>query len=120
MDLLSISIFYILERYFFRVYYFLYHWYARGFRKASNWTIGYLEKLDYKFALQINLRNIFQPLYQDYSFVGHIMGFILRSLRILIALVIYAMVIIFGAILFLAWAAIPVFAIYQIISNFPY
>ena len=120
MDFLGVSIFYILERYFFRVYYFLYHWYVRGFRKAANWTIDYLEKLDYKFALRINLKNIFQPLYQDYSFVGHVMGFVLRSLRILIALVFYTIFIIICAALFLVWAAIPVFVVYQIIHNFPH
>jgi len=119
MNFLSMSVFYILERYFFRIYYFLYHWYVRGFRKATNWTLDYLEKLDYKFALRINLKNIFQPMYQDYSFMGHVLGFVLRSLRIFIASVIYAIFLTVCAALFLAWAAIPVFVFYKIISVFP-
>jgi hypothetical protein len=120
MDLINVSVFYVLERFAFRIYYFLYHWYIRGFRKVANWTLNYLERLDYKFALKINLRNIFQPLYQDYSFIGRIMGFVLRSLRILIATIIYTVVVIISAVIFLAWAAIPIFAIYQIIINFPH
>jgi hypothetical protein len=120
MDLMNISLMYILERFAFRIYYFLYHWYVRGFRKAANWTLNYLEALDYKFALKINLKNIFQPLYQDYSFVGHVMGFVLRSLRILIAAIIYVAIVIISAVIFLAWAAVPLFAIYQIIINFPH
>ena len=118
MDFLSISLFYILERYVFRIYYFLYHWYARGFRKMSNWTINYHEGLDYKFALQINLRNIFQPMYQDYSFVGHIFGFILRSCRIIMAAIIYVIVIFLALAAFLIWAAIPAFALYEVITSF--
>jgi hypothetical protein len=120
MDLINVSLFYILERFVFRIYYFLYHWYVRGFRKAVNWTLDYLEKLDYKFALKINFRNIFQPLYQDYSFIGHVMGFVLRSLRILIAIVVYTVIIIISTALFLAWSLIPIVCIYQIISNFPH
>lgn len=113
------SVIYILNRYLFRIYYFLYHWYVRGFRKFLNRVINYLEKLDYKFALRINLKNIFQPLFQDYSIASHILGFISRSIRIIVAGIIYAVFIIFCAALFLIWAAVPVFAIYQIITNFP-
>ena len=120
MDYLGTSVVYILNRYLFRIYYFLYHWYVRGFRKFLNWAINYLEKLDYKFALRVNLKNIFQPLFQDYSVIGHVLGFISRSIRIVVASIIYAVFIIFCAILFLAWALIPIFAIYKIITNFPY
>jgi len=113
------SVIYILNRHLFRIYYFLYHWYVRGFRKASNWAINYLEKLDYKFALRINLKNIFQPLFQDYSIVGHVLGLVSRSIRIVIASIIYAVFIIFCLALFLVWAVIPVFAVYKAIINFP-
>lgn len=119
MNYPRLAITYIFNRFFFRIYYFLYHWYVRGFRKASNWTLDYLEKLDYVFALRINFKNLFQPLYQDYSFLGYILGFVLRSLRIFSAFIIYTL---FSAVclaLFLAWAAFPVFAVYQIITNFP-
>jgi hypothetical protein len=119
MNYPGLNIAYIFNRFFFRIYYFLYHWYVRGFRKFSNWTLDYLEKLDYTFALKINLKNIFQPLYQDYSFVGHIIGFVLRSIRIISAVIIYTLISVICLALFLAWAAIPPFAVYQIITNFP-
>jgi len=119
MSYFGMSVVYILNRYVFRIYYFLYHWYVRGFRKVSNWAINTLAKLDYKFALRINLKNIFQPLFQDYSIVGHVLGFVSRSVRIIMAGIIYAVFIIFCAVLFLAWAAIPAFAVYRIVINFP-
>jgi len=119
MNYVGISIVYILNRYLFRIYYFLYHWYVRGFRKAANWAINYLEKLDYSFALRINLKNIFQPLFQDYSIVGHVLGFISRGIRIVVASIIYSVFIVICLVLYLAWAAIPIFAIYKIIINFP-
>jgi len=118
MDFLSISLFYILERFAFRIYYFLYHWYVRGFRKASNWTINYLAKLDYKLAFRVNLKNIFQPLYQDYSLMSYILGFLLRSFRIILALIIYSFAIVFASGLFLAWASLPIYAVYQIVNTF--
>ncbi len=119
MDYVGISVVYILNRFFFRIYYFLYHWYVRGFRKFSNWTLDRLEKMDYKFALKINFKNIFQPLYQDYSFFGYILGFILRSLRIFIASIFYTIFIFICGSLFLLWASLPFFIVYQIITNFP-
>lgn len=113
------SVVYILNRYLFRIYYFLYHWYVRGFRRVSNRAMNYLEKLDYKFALRINLKNIFQPLFQDYSVMGHVLGFVSRSIRIVVASIVYAVFIVFCLALYLAWAAIPAFAIYKIMINFP-
>lgn len=119
MGYIGISIVYILNRYLFRIYYFLYHWYARGFRKIANRAINYLEKLDYSFALRINLKNIFQPLFQDYSIVGYVLGFISRFIRVVTASIIYVVFIVLCVFLYLAWAAIPIFAIYKIIINFP-
>jgi hypothetical protein len=119
MSYVGMSVVYILKRFFFWIYYFLYHWYVRGFRRFFNWVINRLEQLDYKFALRINLKNLFQPLYQDYSFLGYILGFVLRSIRVFVATIFYIVFIIFCTILFLIWAAIPFFAIYQIIINFP-
>ena len=119
MNYVGISIVYILNRYLFRIYYFLYHWYVRGFRKIANWAINFLEKLDYSFALRINLKNIFQPLFQDYSIAGHVLGFISRGIRIIVASIVYAVFMVFSLMLYLTWATIPVFAIYKVIINFP-
>lgn len=119
MNYFGMSIVYILNRYVFRIYYFLYHWYVRGFRKASNWTINYLEKMDYKFALRVNVQNLFQPLFQDYSIIGHILGFVSRSIRIVVASIVYAVFIVLCVALFVAWSILPIFALYKIIINFP-
>lgn len=120
MEYVGISIVYIFKRFFFRIYYFLYHWYVRGFQKTANWTMNQLEKFDYAFAVKINLQNIFQPLYQDYSFLGYVLGFILRSFRILVAMVFYISFSIVCFLGFMVWAATPIFAVYQIIVNFPH
>ena len=119
MDYLGVSVIYILNRFFFWVYYFGYHWYIRGFRKFFNWVVSRLEKRDYKLALRINLQNIFQPLYQDYSFLGYVLGFFLRSIRITIASFFYLVFLLFCGFIFLIWMAIPLFCIYKIIINFP-
>jgi hypothetical protein len=92
---------------------------VRGFRKIANWGVNYLEKLDYSFALKINIKNIFQPLFQDYSIAGHVLGFISRSVRIVVGGIIYVIFIAFCMAIYLAWALVPIFAVYQIIINFP-
>jgi hypothetical protein len=65
------------------------------------------------FAVRINFHYLFHPLYQDYTFVGRILGFFFRSTRIGIGAVIYAVVIIVGVALYFLWILLPLFAIYR-------
>ena len=82
---------------------------------VSREAVLLLEELDRVFALQVNLRYIFHPLYQDRTVIGYILGFIFRSLRIVVGFVIYVIVAIFFVALYLVWLAIPLYIIYQII-----
>ena len=97
---------------------FFRHWYVDGFLRSVDWTLGILERLDKKFAVRITVKNWFQPLFQDYTLIGYIWGFIFRTIRIFIGLSVYLAFILSAAILFAGWAAFPLFVIYQIFSNF--
>jgi hypothetical protein len=78
---------------------------------CSRWFFGLLTRLLIvladRWALPINLRLIFKPLYQDYTVVGVIIGPVIRFLRLLIggfSLVTFA----FGAtLLYLMWLSLP-------------
>jgi len=63
---------------------FLRHWYLDSFYFVWQAYIGALRRWDRIFAVSITIRYWFKPLYQDYTFLGRILGFILRTIRIII------------------------------------
>ncbi|MBI2024979.1 MAG: hypothetical protein HYT03_02765 [Candidatus Harrisonbacteria bacterium] len=108
---MSFSAFYLIIRFFYRVFEFIRHWYVDGFFAVVHKTLTALERLDRSFALKITLRNLFKPLYQDYNFLGYLLGFIFRTGRILIGGAIYLFIVLTGAAIYLAWAAAPIYLI---------
>ena len=110
---MSFSLIYIVQRACYRAWMFIYDWYAGGLRVIGGKTIHVLESLDRTWALVITLRNIAKPLYGDASILGSILGFIFRSGRVITAACIYAVVIIAGGVIYVAWAAIPAYIVYK-------
>lgn len=102
---------YLFERLIFRVGNFFHHWYRDGVKAIANYTVSFFAGLDRGFALRINVRYFFEPLYGDYTITGRIIGFLFRSIRVLLGLVAY----IFSGILFLIaaviWFLLPPFLI---------
>lgn len=103
---------YLFGRAIHRITLFFTDWYVGGFRLVSGRTINTLESLDRRWALIITLRNIFQPLYQDHTFIGSILGFIFRSIRIVIGVCLYTIVIASAIIMYLIIAIAPVYVLY--------
>jgi hypothetical protein len=114
---IEISLVYLLNRVGYRIAEFFRHWYWNSFFIAGNWLVGRLERLDRFFALRITLKYLFQPLYQDYSLIGYIWGFIFRLLRILVGGLVYASLLSVFLVLYLIWLAAPIFIIYKIFTN---
>lgn len=114
---MSFSLFYLVSRFFWRIADFFHHWYFHGSKNIAYYFVGILEKADRTLALKITLRHFFEPLYQDYSVIGRILGVIFRSSRILIGLVAYIVLGFLGLVLYLAWLALPVFLIFGIVKN---
>ncbi len=79
--------------------------------------ISVLEKLDHHLALKITLKYFFAPLYQDFSLIGYALGVFFRGFRVLMALVLYAAVILIFIVGYLIWLLIPVFLIYKIFTQ---
>lgn len=95
---------------------FFSHWYLGGFRSMARWLIGTLERLDHFFAFRITFRYFGKPLFQDRTVVGYILGFIFRTLRLLVGGIVYFVVIVVAIGVYLIWAGIPAYIVYKIFN----
>lgn len=110
---MSFSVIYLIQRLIHSIYTFLYRWYIGGFRLIGGKTVIFLEHLDRFWALKITALNLFEPLYQDQTFVGRILGFVFRSFSIVCATVIYLVIILIAILLYAGFAWIlPAVALY--------
>ena len=107
---------YLAHRFFYRIVEFLRHWYVRSGKIYSNFVLDVLGRIDYYLAFKITLRNLFQPLYKDYTLIGYVLGFIFRVGRLAVAGVIYGIAFLIAVGLYLFWFFIPVVLIYLILT----
>lgn len=114
MEITSISLVYILTHLGIRIFDFFRHWYWDGLLKSANWFLNILERLDKYFAIRISIKFWLKPLYQDYSWIGYMWGFIFRTIRIFAGSVFYLLLAVIALTLFLAWASIPPLVVYNI------
>jgi len=103
---------YLINRFFYRIISFFRHWYIGGFSVIAHQTIGLMERLDRFFAFRVTARYFLKPLYQDYSFIGYVLGFIFRSGRLLIGGLLYIVISLLGLVIYIGWAAIPIYIVY--------
>lgn len=90
-----------------RVADFFRHWYWDGSKVFFHRALSLLEELDRTFAVRVTLVHFFEPLYQDYSIVGRILGLIFRTGRALIGAAVYAAVVGAAALIYAAWLLVP-------------
>ncbi|MGB9847945.1 MAG: hypothetical protein ACPLKV_01940 [Minisyncoccia bacterium] len=110
------AIFYLFSLAFKRIKIFLKDWYVNSFVGFWDFLLKNLEKLDKIFAVKITIRHWFEPLYQDRTIVGYILGFIFRTLRILLGSLIYLIVVVFVMFCYLLWAFVPFFLLVKAIA----
>lgn len=108
---------YVLWRLYFSIVYFLKDWYLDSFKWAIHRLFGVLEKLDKTFALKITVRHFFEPLYGDRTFVGYVMGFLWRTLRVQLAVFIYLVIVAGFFVIYLVWISIPPYLLYKIFES---
>lgn len=112
-----IAFIYIINRIFYRFVDFWQHWYIGSFKIAGHILFSLLEKIDRRIALKITLKNFFQPLYQDRSIIGYLLGFIFRTIRLFFGGIIYLFIIILVLSIYLFWLVIPLLIIFKIIED---
>lgn len=106
---------YLAQRFVYRIVYFLRHWYIVGGKKYANVFLDILERLDRTLAWKINILHIFTPLYKDYSFLGHVLGFFIRLLRFFVTSILYVCIFAIAFLGYILWILIPPYIIYNII-----
>ena len=99
---------FLVERFFYRIVEFLRHWYVRSARIFWAAMADVLLRLDYIFAIKVTAKNIFRPLYGDYSAMGYVLGFLFRLGRVITASFVYMAVFVAGAGLYAVWALVPI------------
>lgn len=109
----SSSFSYLTHRLWYRVRIFFHHWYVDGSYFFGRLWMTIFLSLERTFALRITLTHFFEPLYQDYSIVGQIIGPIFRLGRVVTAGLLYSILGIFFLSLYLFWLAIPVVLLLQ-------
>jgi len=60
------------------------------------------------FAIPIMAKHIFEPLYQDYSYTGRIIGFFIRSGRIVLGLIVEFIFLVLIGLVALFWVLLPI------------
>lgn len=110
------ALIYIVQNILAEVLEFFLHWYLGGFRAGSRWLISTLEQLDHFFAFRITFRYFGKPLFQDRTAVGYILGFIFRTLRLLLGGFVYLVVIVVAIGVYVTWAMIPAYIVYKIFN----
>ncbi len=60
------------------ILYFPLWWYSRGIKLYWSWSWGKIKRVEDILAFSVLLKNIYRPLYGDYSFVGILIGPVIR------------------------------------------
>lgn len=116
---MDIFLVYLFDRFVYRISHFIRHWYVDSFMSYGRFVVARLEDMDQTIAMKVTWRNIFQPLYQEYNAIGYVLGFIFRSIRLLIGGVVYGVVLLVATAVYLVWAGIPVYIILKIAGQTP-
>ena len=85
---------------------FLFHWYILVFYTYWGYVARSMAALDRYFAFKVTLLNIFNPLYQDYTLLGYVLGIFFRLLRLFVGSIVYSIVLIIALIFYLVWVSI--------------
>ena len=67
------------------------------------------------FAIRMMWQHITEPLYQDYTYAGRAIGFMIRSLRIILGLLVEGLVILVLLAVLALWVVLPILIIGKII-----
>ena len=108
---MSISLIYLVQKFFYRILKFVYNWYIGSFWVIGHFAISVFEGIDQHFAFKITIKHLFEPLYQDRTILGYILGFIFRTIRVLLGAVVYAFLFLIVAGVYVVWAVIPIYIV---------
>ena len=92
-------------------------WYSSGLVEAFFRMVDTMKQANDETALTVWVKNIFVPMYGDYSWQGRLISFIMRVAQIIIRTILFIAWCIFAMFVFVLWLVLPLFIIYQFIFN---
>jgi len=98
--------------------YLIQFWYLHAPRHFFE---AYLKAVDFfeaNLAVKDTARNLNKPLYQDYSYSGRLVGFLIRLVRITLGLILYFLIAIAYLLGFIVWVLFPFICIASIFGSF--
>jgi len=102
---------YLVQRALFRVVEFFRHWYIGGTQAFLRRFSDAAQGIEAVVAVRVTLRFFFQPLFRDYTVVGHILGPVFRLGRLVIGAAAYLVLFILFFAAYVVWIAFPAFLI---------
>ena len=110
----------MLKNFLKNILYFPLWWYSRGLIQIFNKLKQFLFNKQKSLALLVWIKNIHRPMYQQHSWEGIIVSFVVRIIQIIIRSIIMLFWLIICLCILCFWIFLPIFTIYKIaqISNF--
>ncbi|MFA6513816.1 MAG: hypothetical protein WCT50_00810 [Patescibacteria group bacterium] len=102
------------------IIYFPLWWYSVGFIETLKKELNFLRNQEKSLGFNIWLKNIFVPMYGQYDLAGRVISFFIRFLQIIfrgLVLILWLLVLIAGAGL---WLALPLFLIIALFYQISY
>jgi hypothetical protein len=92
-------------------------WYGTGLVEAFFRMIDTMKQANDETALTIWAKNIFVPMYGDYTWQGRMISFLMRVAQIIIRTFLFLGWCVFAIVVFLLWIVVPLFIIFQFLFN---
>lgn len=93
-------------------------WYSAGLKLAAQKFGQNLVFRSRALGLGIQVRNLFRPMYADYSIAGRLISFFMRIILLVFRLLEMVVFLIWYAIVLLLWVVLPVFIIINLLHQF--
>ncbi len=90
-------------------------WYSRGLMIAARFVGQEIQSLSDRLSIPILIRNLFKPMFGDYSRSGRIISFFVRLFVFIFKGIGFLLWTILLAMLFVVWIAVPLMAVYQVV-----
>ncbi|PIR93594.1 hypothetical protein COT97_05915 [Candidatus Falkowbacteria bacterium CG10_big_fil_rev_8_21_14_0_10_39_11] len=95
-------------------------WYTRGAILAFRRMVDTITNGSRSVALMVWVKNIFVPMYGDYTWQGRLISVLMRVAQIFGRFIIFIGWIIFAFVVFVLWFVLPLFVVFQLIFNLVY
>lgn len=115
-NLAQIDIFKILLSFGKEVLYFPLWWYTGGSKTYWRWAWGRVRRVEDIIAFSVMLKNIYRPLYGDYSVIGVIIGPIIRVFWFVFIGPCMLLTFLFFCVLFIFYLVLPPFALIMLLG----